>query len=380
MKVLYLINSLGAGGAEQSLAEMLPLLPRHGIEPVVAALYRRAEGVEAQVLAAGVPVYFAQRQGWSGWWRDVRDLLDRQRPDVLHTTIFEADLVGRVAARGRPMRVVGSLVNTSYGPERREDPAVPAVKLEAARLLDSWTARHLAHRFHALTRSVEEHAVARLRIPRDRIVVVPRGRDPARLGAATPERRRAVRERLGLSDDDEIVLNVGRQEYQKDHESLLAAFAMVSAQRPRAVLVQAGRDGGTSALLRAQVGRDGIGDRVMFLGHRTDVPDLMAAADVFAFPSRFEGMGGAVIEAMALGLPAVVSDLPVLREVVEPDASALLAPVACPGRLAVAICRLLADDGLRRALGARGKQIFEQRYELSATTGQLTQALYAPLR
>jgi glycosyltransferase involved in cell wall biosynthesis len=102
--------------------------------------------------------------------------------------------------------------------------------------------------------------------------------------------------------------------------------------------------------------------RIRWTGHRDDVPDLLAAADLFVFPSVFEGLGGAVIEAMALGLPIVASDLDAIREVVEEGRNAVLVPPASPEALADAMVMLLDDRRKAAEFGARSREIFVERF------------------
>lgn len=139
-----------------------------------------------------------------------------------------------------------------------------------------------------------------------------RGRDGARLDQPGADRRRSVRAELGLRDNDEVLISVGRQEYQKGQRYLLEAAEALLSRRSRLVLLVAGRTGQASRELERLAARPGLAARVRFLGHREDVPDLLAATDVFVFPSLWEGLGGALIEVMALSLPIVASDnLPV---------------------------------------------------------------------
>jgi glycosyltransferase involved in cell wall biosynthesis len=363
MKVLFLINGLGTGGAERSLAEMLPALVDAGIRPVVACLYRRAEGVEAEVVAAGFDVRFVEGRRLLSRIGPLRRLIREERPALVHSTIFDANVVGRLAAAGSGVPVLSSLVNVTYGPERLRDPNIRASRLAAVRLIDGWTARHLTAHFHAITHAVKRSAVAALRLDPDRISVIERGRDPARLGRPGSTRRREARRRLGLEDDHEVVLSVGRQEYQKGQRYLLEAVGRLAPQRPRLVALVAGRQGQASAELDRLRDRPGLRERVRFLGHRRDVPDILAAADVFALPSLFEGLGGVLIEAMALEVPIVASDLPAVREVVEGRAAMLASPAA-PGDLASAIARLLDDRAVARDVGRAGREIFERRFTL----------------
>jgi len=383
VRALFVINGLGTGGAERSLAEMLPGFVERGVEPTVACLARRAEGVQSELVEGGFDIRFlspappvSRAAGIPRWTRELRRLIDRTGPDIVHTTHFESDVSGRLAARGR-VPVVSSLVNTLDDPVRRDDPSVGKLSLGLVRQADAFTARRYTAHFHAISEAVKRDAVRGMRIAAARVTVVPRGRSRDRLGLPGPARRRAVRERVGLRPDDEVVLNVGRQEYQKGQRYLIEAFALVARERPRATLVIAGREGLGTGELRGALASlpDEVAERVRFLGHRADVPDLLAAADVFAFPSLYEGLGGAVLEAMALGIPVVASDLPALREVVEPGESALLVPPADPAGLAQAIRALLDDPGRAVTMGDRGIELFEARFSLDQVTDRMTQLL-----
>ena len=135
---------------------------------------------------------------------------------------------------------------------------------------------------------------------------------------------------LGLSDTDEVIINLGRQEYAKGQDDLLRATARLAQDRPSLVLLIAGREGHSSSSLRALAGELGIANRVRFLGFREDVGDLLAASDVFAFPSLYEGLGGAVLEAMALSLPIVATRIGPLEEVLDEGRNARLVEVHDP--------------------------------------------------
>jgi glycosyltransferase involved in cell wall biosynthesis len=373
-RIMFMINGLGTGGAERSLAELLPALVDVGIEPIVCCLYRRPEGVEGSVKEAGHKVIFLRSSTTMGRILEVRRLIRRLRPDLIHTAIFESDVTGRMAACGMRVPVMSSLVNVSDAPERLLDPNVRRWKLRAAHEIDGWTARRLTNHFHAITHAVKDAAVRSLGILPERVTVVERGRDPERLGRPSPERRLRVRRALGIPPGAEVVLALGRQEYQKGHRHLIDAVGQISGRAGLLVLL-AGRQGNLSGDLDRQIRRLRLDGRVRFLGHREDVPDLLAASDMLALPSLYEGLGGVVIEAMGLQVPVVASDLPSLREVTENGACAQLVPAANPEVLAGAIIRLLEDQALRRALGTRGREIFERRFTLERSAERMI-ALY----
>lgn len=339
----------------------------------VVCLYPRLEGVQGEVVS-NTDVRFLSAHSWLGWIGEVRRLLRELKPDVLHTTLFEADQVGRVAAAGTRIPVLTSLVNTSYDRARlRTDPNLSRARLAGARIIDGLTARHLTTRFHVITAAVKQSAVEHLHITPDAVTVIGRARDLTRLGQSSRERRDDVRTRLDLAATDEIVLALGRQEYQKGHIFLLEAVAKLRPVRHNLRVIVVGREGNASAHLGRAVDRLGLEGMVSFLGHRHDVGDLIAAADVFCFPSVYEGLGGAVIEAMAMGLPVVASDLPALREVVG-DAG-ILVPPESPAALASAITQLLEDRALAARLSERAEVRVLERFDLENVADQMA-ALY----
>lgn len=371
VKALIVIDSLGTGGAEHSLADLLVHLPTFGIAPVVAVLQHCREGVYARVAERGVAVWFAPRSGLRHAVPWLRALVHMEQPDIVHTTLFNADVAGRLAAIGGP-HVLTSLVSTPYYPGRhKHDPNLSRYKLEVVRRIDALTARHCTTHFHALTRAVADAAVRDLGIPADRITIVERGRDPTRFRPASPRGRARAREELGLPSDADVVVSVARQDFPKGQTHLLRAFAQVLAHRPRARLVIAGREGHATAQLREMAAADGMRGAVKFLGHVSDVRSVLAASDVFVFPSLHEGQGGAVVEAMACGLPIVLSDVPALREVVEHEGNAVLVPPADAAALAEGVLHLLQDPTAAQLRGERCRDVFERRFTLERSTRRM---------
>src|SRR5262245_27428673 len=370
MRVVSVIDGLGFGGAERSLAELLPGMTAAGIEPTVVCLRRRDGGVEADVLAGGYDVRFLPADA-PARVRMLRRVIQQVSPDLIHTTLVGSSLLGRVAAIRTRVPVLTSLVNQTYSRERQGDPHVNAGALRLVRTVDAWTARHLTAHFHAITHAVKRWAVDDLHVHADRVTVVERGRDPRRLGEPTPERRAAGRAILGLGSDADVIISVGRQEFQKGHRFLIQAMPRVVQDHPSAVLLLAGREGAETQRLRSLVGSLRLEGVVRFLGHRDDLADVLAASDLFAFPSLWEGLGGALIEAMALGVPIVASDIEPVREVVEGGRCAELVPARSPERLASAISGLLDDGDRAHRLGAQGREMFLQRFTLERSTERM---------
>jgi glycosyltransferase involved in cell wall biosynthesis len=370
VRILYLIDSLGPGGAERSLAAMAPAYVRRGVQLDVAFLIDRP-GVHDELEAAGArlfPLYgHGGRAGWA--WRAER-LIHARRPDLVHTTLFEADVAGRIGASLARVPVVSSLVNVAYGDDHADSPGVRRWKVQGAHLVDAATARRVV-RFHANTRYVADVMAARLHVPRDRLEVIPRGRDPERLGRRNPERRARVRAGLGVPPESQLLVAVARQEHQKGLDALLEALPGVLSRTRGVRLVVAGRDGNQTPLLRATVRRLGLEGTVAFLGPRDDVADLLGAADTVVIPSRWEGLSNVLIEAMALEAPVVASDLPTLEDAVTDGDTAILVPPADPVRLAAAIVATLADPAAARARAQRARERFLERFTIDRVVDQM---------
>lgn len=373
MKVLYVINGLGTGGAERSLAELLPRLARNGVDPAVVCLNRREQGVQAAVGTHGIDVRFVTEGRLPSRVAQVRRIIRRERPDIIHTTIFEADIIGRLAAVGTGARVLTTLVNTPYDPVRLRDPNVNRCTLEMVRRLDAFTARHFTDHFHAITYAVKEASVRDLAVSPERVTVVERGRDPARLGNPDAERRRRARRELGLEDDDLVLVNVGRQEFQKGQRYLLQALETLTRRHPRLVLVMAGRAGQATPDIQQLRAEAGLEDHVRLLGHRDDLPEILQAGDVFVFPSLYEGLGGSLVEAMALGLPIVASDLPALREVLQDGVNGRLVPAASPDALSEAIEQLITSPDRARRFALRNRAVFQERFTLDRSEARMVE-------
>lgn len=371
--VLILIDGLWVGGTERSIAELLPRLRTVGIECRVAVLRRCREGVEDEVRAHGFSIQVLEGPRLLTQVRALRRLLAETQPDLLHTALYRSNVVGRLAVAGTRVPLLCSLVNTPYDPARQTDPSRLQRRLRAVQAVDSLTARVFVDRFHAVSEAAKAAAVRDLGVPAARITVVRRGRDELRLGAPSAERRAAMRSNLGLRLADAVLVSVGRQDHQKGQRFLIGALARLLPHHPDVRLLVVGREGGETVALQNAARSLGLSERVHFLGHREDVPDILAAADVFAFPSLFEGYPGAVLEAMALGLPIVASAIPPTREILEDGDTGLLVPPSDEVALTRALDRVLRSAELRRRLGDRARLGFLARHTLGRSVLETTQ-------
>ncbi len=284
--------------------------------------------------------------------------------DLVHVHGASLPLLGALpalTALGRP--VVAKVAALHQGVEAGDlrghwGPLGPAFA-RALRRVDAWVA----------TTAEIADALAAEGYARARIARIPNFVDPARFRPPTAAERRAARASLGLGEEV-VVLCAGRLTARKCVDALLAAFARAAgavqagaAPAPRLVVLG---DGPERARLEALAARLPGRPRVRFDGFAVDVERWLRAADVFALPSRIEGLPNALLEALATGLAAVATDLGGCREVLAPEREGLLVPVGDVDALAAALARLLADAPLRARLGAAAAARVAGSYGLDA--------------
>jgi glycosyltransferase involved in cell wall biosynthesis len=363
IRILVVIGALDLGGAESHLAQVLPRLAREGFDIAVHTLTGR--GALAPVLeAAGVRVIApkgsekgsksggfagraarALRAGWS-----LAKFMRDWRPDIVHFFLPEAYLVGA------PLAVAVSHAKRAMS--RRSLNDYQAKHPGLARL-----ERALHGRMHALlgnSAAVTAQLIGEgAREPR--VHLIRNGIDLSRFDA--PRLRAAMCAELGTPENAVVVACVANLIPYKGHADLIDALAQIPSDTPWELWC-AGRDDGIGPALAARAA--GLGGRVKFLGARSDVPDLLAAADVFVLASHEEGFPNAVLEAMAARLPVVATRAGGIPEAVADGATGLLVPVRAPAELGRALARLIADPELRQAMGARARARVEAEFALDA--------------
>lgn len=354
--MIYLIDSLSHGGAEQSLLSMTPAILERGVRFEVVYLYERP-GLYDRFTETGARVdHLGGERGIGTFSSRMFRLLRQRRPDLLHTTLFESDVAGRIAAGLARVPVTSSIVNVGYSPPIGDPAPLRGLKTARALLLDRTTSRWVS-RIHAISEATADFASERLHVATDRIDVIPRGRDAAALGRRTVQRRRKIRQELGIPEEAPLLLFAGRNEEQKGLDILLRSFFGVLSASGGAHLVIAGRPA-RHAAVTSQLVRLVPSGHVHLLGVRGDVPDLLAACDVFVLPSRWEGLGSVLLEAMALEAPIVASDLPATRELLEDGRTAVLVPPSDVDALTEAILQTLEDTSSALERARRARELF----------------------
>ena len=372
MLIAHMIDRLDAsGGAENALAALAAQWVKDGHETHIFVL-KGSGGLQVPLQDLGVTVTAVP--GGRQRLREASRLVGALRPDVLHTSLFEADLLGRRTARRLGVPCVSSIVATGYGADHYGDPRLTWWRVAGAHALDAATGLSV-DRFHAVSHHAARTMSRRLLIPAGKITVIPRGKDPMVLGSAGDTRRREVRQRLRQSNEAPLLLAAARHEQVKGLDLLLGAMPTILQSSPEARLVVAGREGAATPMLQQLISNLGLGHAVTLLGRRDDVPDLIAAADLVVVPSRREGISNVAIEAMCIGTPIVASDVPAVRETVGGDAHADLVVPTSEG-IAGAVLARLQSGGTKTAVA---RAYFDAHYNIDSVARQMVD-LYRSVR
>ncbi|MCM2257668.1 MAG: glycosyltransferase [Vicinamibacteria bacterium] len=339
--VLHVCDKFGVAGSSihgvsRLFAWWFPRFDRTRFDVSLVGL-KAPEPASDKLREAGVDVTHLSRSKFDP--RILTDLvrLGRARgARVLHVHGYAAADFGRLAARALG---AGLVLHEHFA-----DPRMPAYQGVADRLLSGLTDRAVA-----VSGSTRDFLVRERFVPADRVRLVWNGAPLGEFAPRPVEESRALRRSFGFEDQTLVIGTISRLSLQKAHHHLLDALPPVFARFPAARLLIVG-DGDQMPALREQASRLGLAGSIVFAGHRTDVPALLSALDVFCISSTYEGTPLALFEAMAAGRAIVSTAVDGCAEVLRDGVTGLLAPPANPTALGDALARALGDAGLRRAL------------------------------
>lgn len=336
-RIALMLESDGPGGAETMLMQMAEELRRRGHEVLCVGPAHGCGWLGTELRRRGFTTdVFTLRQPLDReCLRGMVEMLRRHRIEIVHSHEFTMAIYGAAAARQLDL----THVITMHGSEK---------------VLSRWQ-RRLALRLAfassrsvvAVSRATHAHMAKVMRMPPASILTIPNGI------TFSPGVREGVRAELGLTDANVLVLAVGNLVPRKGHIHLLRALAALGNDSWHVAI--AGRGDEEQRLLDFAAGA-GVGDRVHLLGHRGDIPDLLAAADVYAMPSLWEGLPMALLEAMFAGKAIVASRASGIPEAIDEGKEGLLTDPGDEAQLQEVLSRLITDPALRRRLGAAAKE------------------------
>ena len=386
--VMHIVYRFDVGGLENGVVNLINHMPVERFRHVVVSLTDCSEAFCRRVRRDDVRFISLHKPPGHGakLYPRLYRLFREHRPAIVHTRNLAAlESVVPAWAAGVPVRVHG---------EHGWDVSDPG----GTRRKFQWLRRAYSpfvSRYVALSGHIESYLVERVGIAPQRVERICNGVDTARFvpASALPVAVRPAAAGAGQGGRIElagspfgaehvVVGTVGRLQTVKDQVNLVCAVAIARAQGEagaRLRLVIAG-DGPQRAEVEDEIAATGIGDITWLAGERSDVPEVMRALDVFALPSRAEGISNTILEAMASALPVVATDVGGNAELVAAGETGLLVPPEDPQRMADALLRYTADAALRQNHGAAGRKRVECNFSIDNMVMRYTQLYESLLR
>lgn len=358
-RVLHLVTGLEVGGTETMLLKTVPRMQDELENRICALIGHGPMGPKLE--QAGVPVHYLALRGlWDIGiiWR-FRRVIREFEPDIVVTYLIHSDLFGRIFAR---LFGVKRVVSSQRG---------SLLNWEFLRGADRLTKR-LVNQYIVQTEIAKRELMTKLRLPARKFVVIPNGLELD--GFTVRVDKSAKRREVGVPTNATVLTCVSRLRVGKGHDYLLPAFDDLADRHPQAhLLLVGGGEIADDVAKQARACRHG--DRIHLLGDRSDVREILAASDVFVFPSRGEGMSNAVMEAMASGLPCVVSDIEANRVLVTHKATGMLFATGDSGDLVQKLESVLTESNLAQKLGGAARRHVTETYDIMKVVHQLTTVL-----
>ena len=376
MKVLLVIDSFFTGGAEFSTLSYFSYLKNKGIEIEICKLKKmNPEYNPSDLDLDDTIIHTLSNSSFRNNRNELKKIIKNFKPDIIHSVLFKSNILVRsISVFTSSFIHIESLVNLTYHVNRLNEPGITKLKLGFYQLLDFITLLKGTQHFHANGHTVAQHYHEKLLIPKSKITVIHRGRKPNTFIFDT-----TLKSSLNINQNKFVLINIGRQEFQKGQDVLIDAIALLDEQiKSKIHVLIVGREGKSTSELVQRIAEYKLNDNITFLGHRSDVSELLKIADLFVFPSRFEGLPGVLIEAEAASLPIICTKLPMMLEVIEENKNALTFELDNSNELASCISKIFLNSSLRNEFGIRSAEIFKEKFEIETIHAKMLH-LYSKL-
>lgn len=346
-RILIVTTEMGVGGAERCVANVAC-----GLDPTRYAVHVVAlapppepprDALVRQLEDAQIPLTFL---GCQSKWQflsaigKLKRIIRETKPDVVWSFLFHANFLAAMATRGMDIRRLQSLRVIEQGGWRRK--------------FQSWAAQG-ADRVLCVSEGVRQFAAEKLRVPEEKLQVIPNGIDVEGIEPTTYARP---------VDRKHRVIAVGRLDEQKGFDWLIFRLAELLREKPHWELVILG-DGHLMPELVVQIESEGLNDSVRLVGWQDDLPSWFRESEIYALSSRWEGMPNALIEAMAHGLPVIATGVEGVPELLSGDLAQQVVDHWKMPEAEALLRRLMEDVALRQQLGQANRQQIKAHFSLS---------------
>ncbi|HVP36426.1 MAG TPA: glycosyltransferase family 4 protein [Terriglobales bacterium] len=347
-KILHLNTTSSIGGAEQMIIDLAEQTSLDKFRTYVSVLREgellselRRRHVKFIWLKESTRVYDYK------FLRNIVELIRQNRIDLIHSHTWGTDFYGYWGSKISGIPMISTIHDRYY-------------------IFEKWT-RRLSYRLFinhikkivAVSKDIKGLLIDELKISSQKVRLIYNGINTLKF--QTVENLDMIRDELDLGRHDLVIGNVGNLREVKDHRTLITAFSKIVPLFPRSKLLIVG-EGKLKPDLKKLCEELGLGERVLFLGHREDVPFILSLLDVFILPSVSEGCSLSLLEAMAAGKAVVATNVGGNPELVLNGKTGILVPPSQPDQLAEKMIHLLSNEDLRKKMGAEGRKRVKQKF------------------
>ena len=346
IKILFIITSSGIGGAEKILCYTATGLDYNKYDISVCSLKKKGE-IAADLEKRGIEVcclHMGGRESSLGWLSSIIALirlfpyLIRIRPTIIHSFLFRANILARIAGYLTGIPIIISSVRVMGGEKKY---------FHYVEMITSFMVDH----YVAVSESVQRHIIDKSRISNEKISVIYNGVNIKSQDNAYEQNAKTP---FKIENEDRILMTVGRLHKQKGHCYLIQAVSKVRKEFPKVKLLITG-EGEEENNLKKLVKALDLTNEVVFAGLRSDIEGILPMAELFILPSLWEGLPNALLEAMAAGKPVVATKVGGIPEIVVHGETGILIPPRDTDALAIAIIDLLQNRLKAKDMGEAGR-------------------------
>ena len=359
MKVLFSIDSLQQGGAEQSIAHIIKHFSPE-TQVTILYFYPKADLIETY-RALGckiIALNMQEKYGWRKGIKGMRKVLKEEQPDLVVTSLYRSNIISRIACKLSGIKLIGTFVDDSYNEERRKTfRGIGQIKYQITWLVDRLTSG-IPIGWISNSRYIGENNAKKLGIPMNRIHVVYRGRDSKGFNQWQKPEGNEFR-----------FVCIGRLYEKKGYPELIQAFAQLHHAFPNAILDIYG-EGSYRPEMEKMIASLNMQKHIILHGNVPGAWMKLYESHCFVFPSRFEGFSGALVEAMMTGIPIISSDIPMNLEAVENNKTALVHRLKDVNDLADKMKLMMEQYPNMMEMGNRAREISFNRFDILVISKQ----------
>ena len=357
VNILHVISKLPVGGVENQISIILRKYDISKLSPLVCSLSDKGE-IGREIENAGIEVIPLNKLGHRFDWtivKDIYNLIKTRNVKIVRTHQYHANLYGRLAAWLAKVPCIVASVHNVYTRDRKLHRRI------INKFLSGFTDKVVA-----VSETVKRDILKYDGLTDDKVTVIYNGIDAQ---SFFDTNRNSMRANIGIPSEAPVIGTVGRLTVQKGQKYVLDAVAMLRQKFPQIVLLIVG-DGPMRDELQNRIKALGIDKNAILLGIRRDIPQLLSAMDIFVLPSLWEGLGTALIEAMAAGKAVIATDIAPFREIINSEKVGILVPVEDSKAIASSIDLLLNNKALAQTFGRDAKERALSHFNMDITVNR----------